>query len=207
VPTVLDAGGQPVSAVLTWTSSAPAIADVSGSGLVTAFAAGDVVITASADNGTAGTAAIHVNAGPPPSASPVRFNEIHYDNVGVDSGEAIEIEGPAGTDVTGYRIVLYNGNGGTPYNTQTLSGVLPSTCDGRGVLFVTYPLDGIQNGAPDGMRCSMPRAGSSSSVRTRGCSRRSAAMRPVRLRSISEPHSPARRPAHRYRERPAAPGR
>ena len=151
VPTVLDAGGQPVSAVLTWTSSAPAIADVSGSGLVTAFAAGDVVITASADNGTAGTAAIHVNAGPPPSASPVRFNEIHYDNVGVDSGEAIEIEGPAGTDVTGYRIVLYNGNGGTPYNTQTLSGVLPSTCDGRGVLFVTYPLDGIQNGAPDGM--------------------------------------------------------
>ena len=150
-PTVLDAGGQTVSTVLTWASSNPAIADVSGSGLVTAFASGDVVITASADNGVAGSAAIHVNAGPPTSTSPVRFNEIHYDNAGVDSGEAIEIEGPAGTDVTGYRIVLYNGNDGAPYNAQTLSGVLPSSCDGRGVLFVTYPLDGIQNGVPDGM--------------------------------------------------------
>ena len=150
-PTVLDAGGQPVSAVLTWTSSDPAIADVSGSGVVTAFAAGDVLITATADNGVAGTAAIHVNAGPPPSTSPVRFNEIHYDNANVDSGEAIEVEGPAGTDVTGYRIVLYNGSNGAPYDTQTLSGVLPSSCDGRGVLFVSYPQDGIQNGAPDGM--------------------------------------------------------
>ena len=150
-PTVLDAGGQPVSAALTWTSSDPAIASVDGNGVVTAHASGDVTITATAANGVAGTAAIHVNPGPPTSTSPVRFNEIHYDNVGVDSGEAIEIEGPAGTDVTGFRIVLYNGNGAAPYNTQTLSGALPASCDARGVLFVSYPQDGIQNGAPDGM--------------------------------------------------------
>ena len=81
----------------------------------------------------------------------MHFNEIHYDNAGTDAGEAIEVEGPAGTDLTGYSIVLYNGNGGVPYNTQTLNGVLPASCGTRGVVFVGYPQDGIQNGAPDGM--------------------------------------------------------
>ena len=33
-----------------------------------------------------------------------RFSEIHYDNTGADVGEAIEISGPAGTDVTGWKI-------------------------------------------------------------------------------------------------------
>ncbi|MGH7673341.1 MAG: hypothetical protein ACREMC_10630, partial [Gemmatimonadales bacterium] len=39
----------------------------------------------------------------------VRISEIHYDNTGADAGEAIEISGPAGADLTGWRIVLYNG--------------------------------------------------------------------------------------------------
>jgi hypothetical protein len=38
-----------------------------------------------------------------------------------------------------------------PYNTQTLSGVLPASCGARGVAFVSYPQDGIQTGAPDGL--------------------------------------------------------
>ena len=41
--------------------------------------------------------------------SPVRFSEIHYDNVGTDVQEAIEVSGPAGTDLTGWTVVLYNG--------------------------------------------------------------------------------------------------
>ena len=49
----------------------------------------------------------------------VRFSEIHYDNVGTDVGEAIEISGPAGTDVTGWQVVLYNGSGGAAYGTTT----------------------------------------------------------------------------------------
>src|SRR5215813_3238877 len=64
----------------------------------------------------------------PPS---VRFSEIHYDNTGTDAGEAIEISGPAGMDVTGWTVVLYNGNGGASYNTQTLSGTIPATCTNR----------------------------------------------------------------------------
>ena len=54
----------------------------------------------------------------------VFINEIHYDNVSTDSGEAIEIAGPAGTDLTGWSVVLYNGNGGGMYDTTVLSGTL-----------------------------------------------------------------------------------
>ena len=81
----------------------------------------------------------------------VRFSEIHYDNVGTDAGEAIEISGPAGTDVGGWQILLYNGNGGAVYDTKTLAGTIPATCGSRGVIVTNYPSNGIQNGSPDGM--------------------------------------------------------
>jgi DNA/RNA endonuclease G (NUC1) len=81
----------------------------------------------------------------------VRINEIHYDNVGVDVGEAYEIEGPAGTDLTGITVAFYNGNGGAPYRFRTLTGTLPATCGARGVFSETLPTDAIQNGAPDGV--------------------------------------------------------
>jgi hypothetical protein len=89
---------------------------------------------------------------PPPADLPAtRFSELHYDNFGTDAGEAIEIEGPAGASVDGWSVVLYNGNGGGSYSTRTLSGTLPTSCTGRGVVVLTYPQDGIQNGSPDGM--------------------------------------------------------
>ncbi|MEV6299164.1 ExeM/NucH family extracellular endonuclease [Actinoplanes sp. NPDC051861] len=75
------------------------------------------------------------------------LSEIHYDNAGADSGESIEVQAPAGFDLTGWKVVLYNGNGGAAYNTSTLSGLVPAA----GVVVVTYPVDGIQNGAPDGV--------------------------------------------------------
>ncbi|MEM1436490.1 MAG: hypothetical protein AAGG11_20740, partial [Pseudomonadota bacterium] len=40
------------------------------------------------------------------------ISEFHYDNAGADVGEFIELAGPAGTELTGYELVLYNGNGG-----------------------------------------------------------------------------------------------
>ncbi len=86
----------------------------------------------------------------PPTAS-VFINEIHYDNAGTDAGEAVEIAGPAGTDLSGWRLVLYNGSGGAPYATTSLSGLLPDQQGGFGVLFFGYPSNGIQNGAPDGL--------------------------------------------------------
>jgi DNA/RNA endonuclease G (NUC1) len=145
-----DAASQPISDVtFTWTSSAPAVATVSATGVATGVTAGDVVITAAAPNGVTGTAALHVNA-PQPGFPDTRFSEIHYDNVGADVNESIEVEGPAGTDLTGWSVVLYDGNGGGAYNTQALSGTIPATCGTRGVVVVTYPANGIQNGSPDG---------------------------------------------------------
>ena len=82
------------------------------------------------------------------------LSEIHYDNVGADTGEALEIEAPEGFDLTGWQIVLYNGNGGAVYNTRTLSGTVPAA----GVVVATYPTDGLQNGAPDGVALVRPDA-------------------------------------------------
>ncbi len=87
----------------------------------------------------------------PLATAQVFINEIHYDNDGGDSGEAIEIAGAAGTDVTGWSIVRYNGNGGGSYGTDVLSGVLSDQQGGFGTLLIEYPSNGLQNGSPDGI--------------------------------------------------------
>lgn len=85
------------------------------------------------------------------SATTVFINEIHYDNAGTDAGETIEIAGPAGTDLTGWSIVLYNGSGGAVYDTDVLSGIIPNQQGGYGTVVLIYPSNGIQNGSPDGI--------------------------------------------------------
>jgi len=82
------------------------------------------------------------------SASAVWINEFHYDNDGTDTGEFIEIAGLAGTDLSGWTIVLYNGSGGASYGSIGLSGSIPDLINGFGV--VSIPSAGMQNGAPDG---------------------------------------------------------
>ena len=134
-----------------WTSSDPSIATIDANGAVTTAAAGDVDITATSTNGISATATLHVTATPPPSGlSDVRFSEIHYDNASTDVNEKIEIEGPAGGDLSGWKVVLYNGNGGASYSTTVLSAVIPATCGDRGVVTIDGPAGGIQNGSPDG---------------------------------------------------------
>ena len=86
-----------------------------------------------------------------PPSTEAFINEIHYDNSGVDIGEAVEIAGVAGTDLSNWRLVFYNGNGGASYATVALSGVIPNTDDGYGTLSFTGPAGGIQNGSPDGV--------------------------------------------------------
>ena len=91
-------------------------------------------------------------AGPPLAAqgsTTVFINEIHYDST--DTGEAIEIAGPAGTDLSDWSLVLYNGINGCKYHTTTLSGLIPDQQDGYGTVVITYPEDSIQDGPPDGM--------------------------------------------------------
>lgn len=84
----------------------------------------------------------------PPLAN-VFVSELVYDPAGTDAGEFVEITGLAGTDLTGWSIVLYNGNGGAAYGTYALSGTLADTANGFGATRVLTP--GLQNGAPDGV--------------------------------------------------------
>lgn len=79
----------------------------------------------------------------------VFINEIHYDNVGWDVGEAIEIAGPAGTDLNEWDLVLYNGYDNKKDDTIPLIGTIPDQQSGFGTL--CYFQAGIQNGAPDGV--------------------------------------------------------
>ena len=93
--------------------------------------------------------------GDPASCSlpPIRINELHYDNDGTDLNEAVEVIAPAGTDLAGWSIALYNGSATqrSVYATLPLSGVVADQGDGTGVVVVDGPSGGIQNGAPDGL--------------------------------------------------------
>lgn len=82
-------------------------------------------------------------------ATSIFVNEIHYDNAGADSGEGVEIAGPAGTDLGGWSLILYNGSNGSDYKTLTLSGSIPDQANGFGTL--AFWISGIQNGNPDGL--------------------------------------------------------
>ena len=89
-----------------------------------------------------------------PSAGPdgggsAWINEFHYDNDGTDTGEFVEIAGAAGLDLSGWRLVGYNGNGGTVYGSIQLSGAIPDIENGFGILDFSFP--DLQNGAPDGI--------------------------------------------------------
>ena len=78
------------------------------------------------------------------------INEIHYDNAGTDTNEAIEIAAPAGTSLNGWSLVLYNGNDKKVYNTTSLTGTI-SGSSGVGYLVKHFNTNGLQNGAPDGV--------------------------------------------------------
>ncbi|RHW26144.1 hypothetical protein D0Z08_16010 [Nocardioides immobilis] len=90
---------------------------------------------------------------PVPSAQAVGgvfISEFHYDNTGADVGEFVEVTAPAGMNLTGYSIVLYNGTGGVTYTpTTNLSGTTTDQADGWGAL--AFDIAGLQNGAPDGL--------------------------------------------------------
>ncbi|HEY4603332.1 MAG TPA: hypothetical protein VIH08_03215, partial [Blastococcus sp.] len=74
-----------------------------------------------------------------------RITEIHYDNAGTDTGEAIEVSAPSAVDLKNLTLVLYNGNGGASYNTKAL----PRPAAGQTAATARYPTNGIQNGGDD----------------------------------------------------------
>ncbi|MEO6593485.1 MAG: endonuclease [Planctomycetota bacterium] len=79
----------------------------------------------------------------------VWINELHYDNVGTDVGEFVEIAGPVGENVDGWMLLGYDGQTGAFYDYVKLRGTIGNQQNGLGTLSFAYP--GLQNGAPDGI--------------------------------------------------------
>lgn len=77
------------------------------------------------------------------------INEIHYDNVGADINEFVEVFGTAG-DYSDHQIILYNGDNGKRYNVtkEYKVGIITEIKDGYGVVVIPVSM---QNGTTDGL--------------------------------------------------------
>jgi probable HAF family extracellular repeat protein len=95
------------------------------------------------DDDGAETNTISIQVINPNAAEDVWINEIHYDNMGTDSDEGVEIAGTAGSVLTNYALVFYNGNGGTVYDTDVLTGTLDDELCGFGAAWFGHI--GVQN--------------------------------------------------------------
>ena len=88
-----------------------------------------------------------------------RINEFHYDNIGTDVNEFVEIRisgtiGSQPANLSQYSIALYNGANQSTYDSATLD-TLVQTCDASDCYYIWQPLS-IQNGAPDGIALISP---------------------------------------------------
>jgi len=84
-------------------------------------------------------------------------NEFHYDNTGTDANEFVEIviENPGTYLLSDFRVDLYNFTGGVTYDNKTLDLFIVGSTSGNFTLYsYTYPANGIQNGAQDGIALS-----------------------------------------------------
>lgn len=85
----------------------------------------------------------------------VFINELHYDDstAAGDTGEAIEVVGPVGADLSNWRIVLYNGgsNGSAAatYDDRLLSTATSTSCGSKQIKVLSYATNGVQNGGFD----------------------------------------------------------
>jgi endonuclease I len=88
-----------------------------------------------------------------PAGASLWLNEFHYDNTGTDRDEFVEVAGIAGTNLTGYKVLAYNGADGRVYATVNLTGTLANQSNGFGTAGFSVVL---QNGAPDGIALIAP---------------------------------------------------
>jgi hypothetical protein len=84
-----------------------------------------------------------------PESCEIWINELHYDNAGGDTGEFVEVAGRAGTNLTDYSLVLYNGSNSQTYGTINMSGTIDDESNGFGA--IAFFRADIQNGSPDGL--------------------------------------------------------
>jgi hypothetical protein len=79
------------------------------------------------------------------------INEFHYENIGTDVGEFIEvvIENSAIFDLSDFSVSLYNGGDGAVYGTESGNNFNQGSTN-NGFTFYTWHPGSIQNGSPDG---------------------------------------------------------
>jgi hypothetical protein len=74
----------------------------------------------------------------------VFFNELHYDRRSVDQNEGVELAGPAETDLTGWRLVLYDGSDGRDHFTRQLCGIVKDQGGGFCTVLIGPPAANLQ---------------------------------------------------------------
>lgn len=95
-------------------------------------------------------------APPQPIQTNIWFNELHYDNVGVDTNEGFEIAGIAGTALSDYSVYLYDNSAGPAfgqvYSNMVLSGTIPDEQNGYGAVWFGFggEINQMRNGS-DGL--------------------------------------------------------
>jgi uncharacterized protein YjdB len=129
--TVRDAGGAAIPGIpATWSSSAPAIASVSSSGLVTAVAAGSATVTASA-SGLSAAAAVTVTA-----PAPVASVQVNPATASVVVGSAVTlaavVKDAQGGVLTGRAVTWTSSNSGVA--TVSASGVVQGVAQGSSTI-------------------------------------------------------------------------
>jgi hypothetical protein len=78
-------------------------------------------------------------------------NEFHYDNVGGDVGEFVEIVVPVGfTDLSNVTLTLYNGSSGATYGASHTLDTFTEGPTSFGFKIYYKLINNIQNGSPDG---------------------------------------------------------
>ncbi len=76
------------------------------------------------------------------------INEFHYDDVGEDNYEGVELAGAAGIDLDNYTIYAYNGGDGKYYLTKPCAGMIEDAGGGYGAVW--FAMTNLQNGPADG---------------------------------------------------------
>lgn len=87
-----------------------------------------------------------------PTTDDIFISEFHYDNVGTDVNEFVEVavsdafEG----DLSGIEVVLYNGSNNTSYDSETLDNFSEGST-ASGITYYYFEFSSLQNGSPDGI--------------------------------------------------------
>ncbi|HYW10072.1 MAG TPA: Ig-like domain-containing protein, partial [Longimicrobium sp.] len=141
--------------VVVWSTANAGIANVTAGGVVTAVAAGSVVIRATVD-GVSGSATITVRAPAPPTPVAVARVRVQPDSAFLNVGERVDLSAVAtdaqGVALTGRVVVWSTANAGIAI--VTASGVVTAIAEGSAVIRAT--VDGVSGSATIHVRASVP---------------------------------------------------